>query len=339
MLRLSVQDAQPASGSNLAITENSGADVAREEAINFRQLNYFRKIIETGNITAAAEILRLAQPALGAQIRRLEEELNVELIVRHSRGVTPTEAGKTLYKHAQRILDDLEQTTREMKTLGSKGPEQLRIGVNSSMILVLGPERLIDTGHTIPNVVVSVLEERTAVLFDALVQGQVDVGFLNNIGEQADLKRKAILEEDLLLVTAPNTGIGEDTISFSEAMKHDLVIGGERSVLRRIVETEAGKLALIPRIAYEVHSLTSMKTMIMQGAVASVMPYGVVCKELKEGALTGRRILRPTLTRILYMVRPRHHNRLMDDPRIVSFLDGLADAYVDIAGRWARRIE
>lgn len=312
--------------------------VAREEAINFRQLTYFRKIIEAGNITAAAEILRLAQPALGAQIRRLEEELNVELIVRHSRGVTPTEAGKVLYKHAQRILDDLEQTTREMKALSRGRPEQLRIGVNSSMILVLGPDRLIDAGQTIPNVVVSVLEERTAVLLDALTQGQVDVGFLNNIGEQTDLKRKAILEEDLLLVTAPNAGLDHDTISFSEALKYDLVIGGERSVLRHIVETEARKLALTPRIAYEVHSLTSMKVMIMRGDVASVMPYGVVCKELREGTLAGRRILRPALTRILYVVRQRHHSGLMDDPRVVTYLDGLADAYVDIAGAWARRI-
>jgi LysR family nitrogen assimilation transcriptional regulator len=57
--------------------------------MNLRQLRYFAKVIELGNMTRAASELHLAQPALGMHIRQLEEDLGVALLVRHSRGVDP----------------------------------------------------------------------------------------------------------------------------------------------------------------------------------------------------------------------------------------------------------
>ena len=68
-----------------------------------RQLLYFTRIVELGSFTKAAAELRIAQPSLGQQVRNLEEELGTALLVRHSRGVKPTEAGAVLFEHASRI--------------------------------------------------------------------------------------------------------------------------------------------------------------------------------------------------------------------------------------------
>ncbi len=57
--------------------------------MNLRQLRYFVKVVEVGSMTRAAEQLFVAQPALGVQVKALEERLGVELLVRHSRGVAP----------------------------------------------------------------------------------------------------------------------------------------------------------------------------------------------------------------------------------------------------------
>ena len=62
--------------------------------MNLRQLRYFTQTVEAGNITRAAEQLFVAQPALGLQIRQLEEELGVPLLIRHSRGVTATDVAR-----------------------------------------------------------------------------------------------------------------------------------------------------------------------------------------------------------------------------------------------------
>ena len=68
----------------------------RNAVMNLRQLRYFLSVVEAGNMTRAADQLHVAQTALGMQIKQLEESLGVALLVRHSRGVEPTPAGKLL---------------------------------------------------------------------------------------------------------------------------------------------------------------------------------------------------------------------------------------------------
>ena len=309
-----------------------------EAGINFRQLTYFRKVVDAGNITQAAERLHLAQPALGAQIRQLEQELGVALIRRHSRGVTPTPAGMLLYRHAQKLLDDLDLAAREVRAMSGAGQEQLRLGVSPSMVLILGPDAMLDAGSTLPDVVISLVEERTAVLLDAIERNHVDIAFLNNAEDQPWLDRTALLEEDLLLITAPWLAPEGETVGFAEALSFDLALGGRRSVLRRILETEAKRLSMQLRVAYEVHSLSSMKTMVARGSVATIMPYGVVSKELRSGKVVGRRILRPALTRTLYMVRRRDRPAFLDTPQVRAHVDKLVDAYLARVTPWARRL-
>ena len=65
--------------------------------MDIRQLEYFRKIAETGSISEAARQLHLSQPPLSYQLRGLEEELGVQLVARSRQGVSLTEAGKLLY--------------------------------------------------------------------------------------------------------------------------------------------------------------------------------------------------------------------------------------------------
>ena len=70
--------------------------------MNLRRLKYFVKIVDIGSLTQAAEVLYIAQPALSQQLATLEGEVRQQLLVRTKRGVTPTEAGKVLYRHADR---------------------------------------------------------------------------------------------------------------------------------------------------------------------------------------------------------------------------------------------
>jgi LysR family nitrogen assimilation transcriptional regulator len=294
--------------------------------------------VETGNITAAAEELNLAQPALGAQIRQLEDYLGVSLLVRHSRGVTPTPAGKLLYRHAERILDELEQAKREVRDFKVKEKNTLRLGVGPTMVMMMGPGFLTDAFHEIPEIMISLEEERSPVLQHALQQGQLDLAFLYNPLEDHNLIREALLEEDLLLVSAPKAGSPVDEIGFSDALNNNLAIGGERSGIRQLIEAEARRLSLEVRVAYEVHSVSSMKDMVARGAASTIMPYSLVAKEINDGALVGRRIVRPALVRTLYIVRQRVHSPLAVDQRVVALIDGLVRTYLGAISPWARSL-
>lgn len=294
-----------------------------EAAINFRQLAYFIKVVEAGNMTAAAELLKVAQPALGVQIRQLETELGVDLLVRHSRGVTPTQAGELLFQRARRILDEVEATQRELQAINAQTTDHVVLGMPPSIMMLLGPDILLDARRDMPNVSLSLVEERSAVLLDAMAKGHIDLLFGWNVADRADLQRTALLEEDLLLVTTPDLAGGIGPVSFAEALRHDLVIAGERGVIRNIVQSEARRLGLSLKLAFEVHSISSMKSLIGRASAATIMPYSLAPQEINAGTLVARRIERPAITRTLYLVRPLKRSSIRREAEIMSFLEDL----------------
>jgi len=274
-------------------------------------------------MTAAAEQLNVAQPALGVQIRQLESELGLDLLVRHSRGVTPTEAGKLLFERARRILADVEATQRELLAFSSPKIDHVVLGMPPSLMLLLGPDILIDARRQLPGVSLSLVEERSVVLLDAIDRGQIDVAFAWNVAERPDLQRIALLEEDLLLVTSPDTQMEPGPVSLAQALNFELVIAGERGIIRNIVQGEARRLGLTMRLAYEVHSISSMKALIGRSGGATIMPYSLAPREIDSGGLVARRIERPSITRTLYMVRPLKRPGFTHEEDVLAFLNGL----------------
>src|SRR3954465_912096 len=94
--------------------------------MTLQQFQYFLAAVEHGSFSAPADALRMAQPSLSEQVRRLEAELGVELFVRVGRGLVLTEAGETLRPHAERVLADAEEARDSVA-----GVRQLRGGTVS----------------------------------------------------------------------------------------------------------------------------------------------------------------------------------------------------------------
>ena len=165
-----------------------------EAKINLRQLQYFVRIAEVGNITRAAEQLNVAQPALGLQIRQLEQELHADLLLRHSRGVELTEAGKLLLERARRLLQDVEEIKREFRGLSGHEQEMLILGLTPSIMLQIGPDMLLDAKQTMPNVSLSLVEELSYGLAMSLERGELNYAFAYGPDEpRPRVERKAIL--------------------------------------------------------------------------------------------------------------------------------------------------
>lgn len=83
--------------------------------MDVRQLRNFVAIVDSGSLSKAAERLLIAQPSLSQQLRTLEEELQTQLLIRSAQGVVPTDAGKTLYRHARVVLRQMEQIREEVR--------------------------------------------------------------------------------------------------------------------------------------------------------------------------------------------------------------------------------
>ena len=93
-------------------------------------------------MTKAADQLNVAQPALGLQVKQLEEELGIPLLTRHSRGVVPTPAGKKLLDRAQKILQLVDETRMEILSMHGATTETLRLGLTPSIMKLIGRNML-----------------------------------------------------------------------------------------------------------------------------------------------------------------------------------------------------
>lgn len=279
--------------------------------VNLRQLKYFAKVIEVGNMTRAAAELHVAQPALGMQIRQLEEDLGLALLVRHSRGVEPTAAGALLHQRALAILKLVEDSRREVIAAGGDDSEAVRFGLTPALMLVLGADIALAVRERLPNVFLQLSEAMSHVLADALLRGELDMVLAYDVPEAANVERHALLEEDLVFVTPPFAEAGP-SIAFSDVIEEALILPEKGDSVRARVSRAAQDIGVAPRIAFEVRSIPAIKSLVLRGAGSAVLPYASVMDEVRDRRLLARQITSPALRRTLYLATchaqgvPRH---------------------------------
>ena len=93
-----------------------------------KQMEYLQAVIETGNFYLAAEKCHVSQSAISQQIKKLEDELDVQLLDRHNRTFSLTPAGEHFYRKSLVVVSDIEQLIRETKRISDKNKAVLRIG-------------------------------------------------------------------------------------------------------------------------------------------------------------------------------------------------------------------
>jgi LysR family nitrogen assimilation transcriptional regulator len=317
------------------MTEDSTFPGAKESAINLRRLRYFARIVEAGNITRAAEQLFVAQPALGLQIRQLEQALGVSLLVRHSRGVSPTTAGEILYERACEVLRLVDDTERAVTAAGRHEPENIVIGMTNGVMSLFGRDIVIRVGRELPAIQLNLVEEMSGALTDSLEREELDIAMAYDAHERPGLLRVPLMIEEALFVCSPE-GASSDPIEFAEVIARPLVVPGPRDVVRRQLEATARRLALPLNVSLEVSSIATRKSLVEHGDAATIMAYGSVAWEVAQGRLAMRRIVNPALHRTLYLVRSSRRAAFKHERALLNLLGDIARDFCTSLGDLAR---
>lgn len=101
--------------------------------LNYRHLEYFWQVAREGGVTAASRVLHVGQPAISAQIRKLERALGEELFDRTGRTMVLTEVGRIVYGYAEEIFSMGRDLKDEVHGLPGRGPLRLSVGVVDSL--------------------------------------------------------------------------------------------------------------------------------------------------------------------------------------------------------------
>ena len=145
--------------------------------MELRYLLYFAAVAEQQSFTRAAEKLRVAQPAISQQIKTLEEELEVELLVRTKRSVKLTAAGHAFLREAKDILKRVEESRVEARRAAHGETGTLSIGFFSAGSSLFLPKLIHAYRARHPAVHIRLHELSVSEQLDALTFGRIDVGF------------------------------------------------------------------------------------------------------------------------------------------------------------------
>ena len=175
--------------------------------MEIRQLEYFRKIAETGSINAAAKLLNMSQPPLSYQLKLLEEELDVRLSDRSRQGVSLTEAGKLLYQRSGELLQFADSAKFEVTQTGRR--QVLRLGMTSTTVGPILPKIAAFTkAH--PDVSFEVHDGSTFSMMDLLLRGILDVSVVRTPVQLDKVAHTVLCEEPMIAVSRPGSGESGD---------------------------------------------------------------------------------------------------------------------------------
>jgi DNA-binding transcriptional LysR family regulator len=164
-------------------------------ALDFRALRYFVAVAEELHFTRAAERMYIAQPALSEQIRRLEEELGVELLRRTTRKVELTPAGEEFLLRARRILEEADEALADASRAARGETGSIRVATGATAGVELVPNVLREFREARPMVHVDLRQIDWADYSGGLRDRSVDAAFVWLPFEHAGLRFEALLEE------------------------------------------------------------------------------------------------------------------------------------------------
>ena len=171
--------------------------------MELRELRNFMRVARAGSVSRAAQELRLAQPALSRQIKKLEHELGVSLFSRHGRGVRLSAAGALLLERAEAISHLVHETSEEIR--GDRSPMRGRVtlGVPPAAGRILVPTFVERFQKAWPQTTLHVREGVASSLQEWLLEKRLDFAVMHNPPHLESLEIAPLLAERMMVVGPP----------------------------------------------------------------------------------------------------------------------------------------
>lgn len=271
--------------------------------MNLQKLRSFVTIVELKSLTAAAEQLGIAQPALSRQVKALEDQLNVRLLVRHGRGVTPTHEGVQLANRAMLILEQIDALADGMSGDIRELSGSLTLALPPSVADVMAMHLIERTMQTFPKVNLRITSGFSGHVQDWLFRGKVDLGVVYEGVQPHSVKARPIIMEQLFLIQKPKSkGAVATPITRSEALREPLILPTPEHSLRKIVDIAAAAEGITMDVVLELDILPTTLACVQRDMGSTIYPMVSVFNEIRNGTLLARPIIDDPMTRRLVLV-------------------------------------
>lgn len=297
------------------------------------RLNAFLAVAEEGSITAAANRLAIAQPALSATIRRLESDLGHALFIRLPRGVSLTPAGEQLLPRVYEIFSALENMRSELETAQQVPRGEISIGLPPSTAAVLLRPFLERISDLYPQISIRVVEAMSGYLSDWVENGELDLAVGFNMTDSQTLISQPLFDEELMLIGATDAMRGfPDPFPIARLPEVPLILTSVRHQLRGVLEQQIRAMGKSLNIRFEIDAGHELVRLVGGGVGFGVFARSAFCDEIASN-LVQAIPLSPRYSRkvCLFYHRRKHSDRIVN-----LTLDAMTSCALNLraSGRW-----
>jgi DNA-binding transcriptional LysR family regulator len=254
------------------------------------QLEGFLATVREKSISRAADRLFLSQPALTARLQSLEQELGVPLLIRTSRGVRLSDAGKAFLPYAQRAIQAVDEGRKLVDQLTSGDAGVLTLATVPGLLTAVLPPMLKRFRDSFPKVPVNVRTAHPEEVIDLVLREEVQIGFACDI-EHPDLESIPIHHDEIVCVQAPNHPPADsDEISLRDIASAQLIMFSEPDFEKALSNLFRGA-GLPPAAVLKLDSIDAAKKMVESGLGVAFLPRIAIERyEIDTGRLVVRRL-------------------------------------------------
>lgn len=243
-------------------------------ALDPRRLLILRTVAQAGSMSAGARALGWTQPAVSQHLQALERSARTPLLLRHSGGVTLTEAGRAAVLHADAIAAHLDAAARELGELAALGAGSVRLAAFPSALAVLVPPALERLAAT-TGVEVRLVEAEPPEAVELVRSGDVDValtfGYAEAPGVPSDLRGVELGVDPVdVVLPAAHPAAGEASLRLADLADDDWVAGCVRC--REHLVAAAAAEGFAPRVRHETDDYVVVQQIVARGLAVAALP-------------------------------------------------------------------
>lgn len=267
--------------------------------------------MELGSFTKAADDLRIAQSALSYQVLRLEDELRVKLLERHSRGVVATDAGLALLAGAYNVMREMDNIRSSVWSHARFPSGEVSVGAPPSVTRTLAPALVARFHANHPDVRLSIREGAPALVNEWLLQGKIDFAVLyGDSVRNPDLHRTALNSDRLhILGSSSLPPLPTDGVDAMALNGVSVVVPSSWYGLRRELEYLVADREIKLKVLAEIDSVAVLKKLVYTGFGYAILPRYAAFDDIEEGKLWATPIENLSSVDYLYLVHLRKRER------------------------------
>jgi LysR family nitrogen assimilation transcriptional regulator len=259
-------------------------------------------MVDTGSLTRAAHVLGIAQPALSQQLAAMEASFGAKLLTRTRQGVAPTPAGRSLYRHAQIILKQLDQARVEVKHAYDEASGVVHVGLPLTAATVLAVPLLKATQARFPDISLHLVDGVSGgLLAELTTNGRLDIGILPGKLGGNGLTAQPLMTERLVLVSSRDSPMGKSDapVRLAELQGYPLVLPEVNNRIRHAIDAGFAQIGVQPKIVAQMNSIFSLCAAAQANLGSAVMPWAGAAA-VQQG-LSIRPLIDPEIERPTYL--------------------------------------